>query len=83
MDNSWSNACLGSSESVSKLYTNFEFFLKINTYNTQKHIDLWSQTIDDDKINTKKSLHVLEDNASVVQVGDIEQIIVLNLFKMW
>ena len=34
---------------------------------------LQSQAIYDDKKNSKKSLHVLEDSASGVQVGDIEQ----------
>ena len=31
----------------------------------------------------KKSLHILEDGASDVQIGDIEQVIVSNLFKIW
>ena len=31
----------------------------------------------------KQSLHILKDNASGVQVGDVEQVIVQNLFKIW
>ena len=30
----------------------------------------------------KKSLHILDDGTSGVQVGDIEQVVVLNLFKV-
>ena len=30
-----------------------------------------------------KSVHVLEDVASGVQVGDLEQVIVETLFEMW
>jgi len=33
------------------------------------------------KKNPKKSLHVLEDGARGVQVGDIEHVTVQNLFK--
>jgi hypothetical protein len=32
--------------------------------NDKKHIDLRSRAIYDDKKNSKKSLHILEDNAS-------------------
>ena len=42
----------------------------------RKHTDLQSQAIYDDKKKFKKSLHNLKDNASGVQVGDIEQVIV-------
>ena len=35
-----------------------------------------SQANFDDKKNSKKNLHILEDSASGVQVGDIEEVIV-------
>ena len=35
-----------------------------------------SQEIYDDKLNSKKSLYILEDGASGVQVGDIKHVIV-------
>ena len=35
-------------------------------------IDLHNQAIYDDKNDFKKSLHILKDGASGVQVGDIE-----------
>lgn len=53
------------SESDLILNTNFELW---------KHINMQSQTIYDDKNISKKNLHVLEDDASCVQVGDIEQV---------
>ena len=43
-------------------------------------MDLQSQAVFDDKNNSKKSLHILEDGASGVQVGNIEQVIVQNVF---
>ena len=36
-----------------------------------------------DKHNLKKSLHLLEDSASGCARGDIEQVIVKMLFKIW
>ena len=39
-------------------------------------INLQSQASYDDKNNFNKSVHILEDGASGVQVGDIEQVIV-------
>ena len=57
--------------------------MKKNFINTwKKHIDLQSQAIYDDKKNSKDSLHILEDGASGVRVGDIKQTIVQNLFKI-
>ena len=41
-----------------------------------KHTDLQSQANYDDKTNSKKNLHILEDGASGVQIGDIDQVIV-------
>ena len=65
------------SGSVSILCTNFEFCEENNYRQFQKHTDLQSQAIFyDKKNNSKKSLHILEDGASGVQVGDIEQVIV-------
>ena len=43
---------------------------------SKKHTDLQSQANYDDKKDSKKSLHILEDGASGVQVDDIEQVIV-------
>ena len=40
---------------------------------TSRNIDLQSQAIYDDKENSKKTLHILEDNVSGVQVSVIEQ----------
>jgi hypothetical protein len=37
--------------------------------NIEKQIDLQSQASNVDKVNLKKSLHVIEDVASSVQVG--------------
>ena len=63
------------SESDSKLYVNFEFFEE-KDYNFFKHNDLQSKANYGDKNNSKISVHILEDGASGVQVGDIEQLIV-------
>ena len=49
-------------------------FLKKNFMDIKKQIDLQSLEIYDDKNNSKKSLHILEDGVSGVQVGDIEQV---------
>ena len=70
------NTCLVLSESDPKLYTNFEVCEEKDPWTFKKHIDLQSQAIYDDKNDSKKSLHILEDSASGVQVGDIEQAIV-------
>ena len=53
-------------------------FVKIIIIDIQqkKHNDPQSQAIYDDKNNSKKSLYMLENDASGVQVGDIEQAIV-------
>ena len=64
------NPCLIFSENDSKLYTNFEF-CEGEKHKHLKNIVLQSQAIYDDKKNPKKSLHILEDGASGVQVGDI------------
>ena len=67
---------LSASESDSKLYTIFEF-CEENSHKHFENILIYKrQAIYDDKNNSKKSLHTLEDCASGVQVGDIEQVIV-------
>ena len=50
--------------------------VKIKIIHIEKTIfDLQSQVIYDDKNNSKTGLHILEDAASSVQVGDIEEAI--------
>ena len=44
--------------------------------NISNSVNLQSQAIYDDQKNSNRSLHILEDGASGVQVGDIEQVIV-------
>ena len=58
------NPCPMLNENNSKLYTNFEFCARKNHTHDSKHIDSQSQVIHDDKNNSKKSLHILEDGAS-------------------
>ena len=60
-------------EGDSKLYINFEF---CEGKNHRHFIDLQKQANYDDKENSKKILHILEDATSGVQVGDIEQVII-------
>ena len=48
--------------------------MKKKLYKSLNHTNLQSQVIYNDKQNSKKSLHILEDDASGVQVGDIEQV---------
>ena len=67
--------CLVLSESDSKLCTNFEI-CEGKTMNISNSVNLQSQAIYDDQKNSNRSLHILEDGASGVQVGDIEQVIV-------
>ena len=71
--------CLVSNESNSKLTLTLNFvkerIVDINNNNNNHH-HLQSQAIYHDKSNSKKNLHILEDGASGVQVGDIEQAIV-------
>jgi hypothetical protein len=74
--------CPSSNESDSRLYTNFEIGEGKFHRHSKKHIDLQSQAIYDDKNNSKNVLHILKDGASDVQVGDIEQVNVQNMFKI-
>ena len=69
-------------ENDSKLSNNFEFCEEIKHIHLKNHIDLQSQANDDDKKDSKKSLHILEDGSRGVQVGDIEQVSVLILLKV-
>ena len=55
-----------------KLYTNFEFHEGKTHRHSKICIDLPSQAIYDDKNNSKKIPHILEDDKNGVQVGDIE-----------
>ena len=49
---------------------------KQNHGHLKKQIDLQSQRMYDDKNNSNMSVLILEDGASDVQVGDIEQVII-------
>ena len=49
--------------------------MNIKSLTSKKHTHLQSQAIYFDKNNCNKSIHVFEDGASGVQVGDIEQVI--------
>ena len=74
--------CSSLSESHLKLYTNFEFYeIKIH-----KHLDnIWiykTKRFMFTKNNFKDCICILKDDASGEQVGDIEKIIVKNLFKI-
>ena len=66
VDSSYPCTCL--SESDLRLYTNFEFYEKKDCKHFPKHVDLQSQAIYVDKNNLEKSLHILQDSASSVQV---------------
>jgi hypothetical protein len=74
--------CLGLSESDPKLYTNFEFHeIKIH-----RHLEnIWiykAERFMFTKNNFKQRICILQDGASGEQVGDIEKIIVQNLFEI-
>ena len=47
-------------------------FVKKNAWIFLKRISLKTKKNYDDKHNFRKSLHILEENASGVQIGDIE-----------
>ena len=74
--------CSGSSESDPKLYTNFEFY----EIEIHKHLEnIWiykAKQFMFTKNNFKQRISIVEDGASGEQVGDIEKIIVKNLFKI-
>ena len=55
-----------------KVIQNYTLTLKI--VNCKKHIGLQSQSISDDNFYFKKSLHILEEGGSGVQVDHIEQV---------
>ena len=54
----------------------------MNSFIFKKHYELPSQALYVDKTNLKKSLHILEDNASDVQVVKNEQVIDKILFQI-
>ena len=75
--------CLVLSESDSMLYSNFAFVKRqIIKKKSQNHVDLQSQAIYDEKKISKKSLHVLEDGASGMQVVVINQVIAQIIIKI-
>ena len=69
------------SESDLILCTIFEFFEEKNQEHLKKYSYYKAKQFVMTKIS-KKSLHILEGSASGVQVGDIEQVIVQNSFKI-
>ena len=73
-------SCL--SESDPKLYTDFQF----HEIEIHKHLEnIWIYKVKQfmlTKNNFKQRISILEDGASGEQVGDIEKIIVKNLFKI-
>ena len=74
--------CSGLSESDPKLYTNFEF----HEIEIHKHLEnTWiykAKWVMFTKNNFKQRICILQDGASGEQVGDIEKIIVQNLFEI-
>ena len=61
---------------IKKIYTCFEICEENLHRHSKKHIDLQGQPIYDDKKDSKKNLHILENGASGVPISDIEQAIV-------
>jgi hypothetical protein len=76
-----SDPCLVLSESDSILHIKFEYY-EVKNHRHFKNILIYKpkQFMMATKIS-KKNLHILGDTGSGVEVGDIEQVIVLNLFK--
>ena len=68
--------CLVFSEGDLKLYTNFEFCDDTNHRHLKNILIYKANETTMTKNSSKKTVHFLEDNASGVQVGDIEQVIV-------
>ena len=68
--------CQGVSERYSKLYTNFELWKKyvFRSCEIRKHIGLKPSNYIEGKKNLKRSIHTLEDSASGVQVGDVQEV---------
>ena len=60
--------CIGLSESDLRLYPNFEFCEGKNHKHLENTFDVQSQAIYVDNKKFKKSLHILEDGVSNVQV---------------
>ena len=57
-------------------YTPTLNFVKKKFIDILKHIDIQSQANYDEHQNSKKSLHILENCASGVQIDNIEQVVV-------
>ena len=60
-------------ESDSKLYTNFEYCEEVNHKHFTNMLIYKAKQFRMEK-NPQQNLHILEDGASHVQVGDIEQV---------
>ena len=73
--------CLGFNDSESKLYNNLEF-CEENDHKHLKYIVIYKAKQFVMKKSFKTSLHILEDNASGVQVSNIE-LVSLNFFIIW
>ena len=74
-------ACL--SENDPDLYSNFEFYeMEIHKHDENIWIYKAKQFMFTKKNNFKQRISILENGASGEQVGDIEKIIVKNLFKI-
>ena len=74
--------CSGLSESDPKLYTNFDLY-EIKIHKRLESIWIYkAKRFKFTQNNFKQRICILEDNASGEQVGDIEKIIVKNLFKI-
>ena len=76
------NPCLVSTENDSKVYTNFDFFGEKNHRNFYNIFTYKAKKLMMTKKKLQESLHILEDGASGVQVGDSEEVTVQNLFKV-
>ena len=80
VDSSWS--LLMFKWKWSKLYTNFEFY-KIETHKYLENMWIYkAKQLMFTKNNFKQRVSILEEGASGEHVGDIERIIVKNLFKI-
>ena len=74
--------CIGLSESDTK-FTSFEFCERKDLNLIIKHWSTKPSNVRWQKQSQKKCLQTVEDNASRSANGDIEQVIVKILFKIW
>ena len=84
----WSNTqlplpCIGINESDSKLYTNFELCEEINHKHLKNTLIYKAKQFMLPKKKFKKSLYILEDTASSVQVDILNTQLSKKLFKTW